>query len=65
MRRRVLKNVRTGGSEKEMSLVRVIGEVGGVSGGLPLGGGSVSGASVIIGIGGKAYIGISICLRRR
>ena len=65
MRRRVLKNVRTGGSEKEMSLMRVIGEVGGFGGRFPSGGGSASGASVIVGIGGEAYVGISICLCRR
>ena len=65
MRRRVLKKVRTGGSAREMSLMRVIGDVGGVGGGLPSGGGSASGAAVIIGIGGRAYVGISMCLRRR
>ena len=45
--------------------MRVMGEVRGSSRGFPLGGGSASGAAIIIGIGGKAYIGISMCVRRR
>ena len=65
MQRRVLKKVRTGGSERERSLVRMMGEVGGISRGFPLGGGSASGAAVIVSIGGKAYVGISICICRR
>ena len=65
MRRRVLKKVQTGGSERERSLMRVMGKVGGIGRGFPLGGGSALGTAVIVGIGGKAYVGISICIRRR
>ena len=52
MQRRVLKNMRMGESEWRVSCMRVMGEVSGIGGGFPSGGGSASGFALIIGIGG-------------